>query len=303
MNGASAMVVVCQLLLLITIQQTVRYDKVTLLDGRVITGQIEHEDDEYLMIRVVRSAGRINYVKRLAKRHIDKREFVDLPERAASSAATESSPAATEPTESPSGRIIDDKPAQLRSVFEAWNIRNIRHAATRLLRLINQCSTKELAELDELCRGEVHASLADFTARLNMEYAVARAEQGFFKLYFLTPFSLERTHSLLNEAMLEGRSVGIVCQGHAPSGPACQRVDSIADWIDRPTKYDGGGMHAVEFSKQITRTMGMARESVRLSQALHREKKEIVQLNTQREKLRQLLEVVNDRKFREETPR
>ncbi len=189
----------------------------------------------------------------------------------------------------------------LQSVFEDWNIRNFRQAATRLLKLINQCSPQELAELDELARRERRTPLAEFTAHVNMQYALKRSENGFFRLYFLTPFSLERTYGLLSKALPEALAFEIACTGHAPSGHTCERVDSIAAWIDQPIQYHGGGMHAVEFSKQITRTMGLARELVRLSQALHGEQKEIIGLNAQREKLRKLLTVVNDRRSREET--
>ncbi len=77
---------------------------------------------------------------------------------------------------------------------------------------------------------------------------------------------------------------------------ACDRVDTISQWIQRPSDYDDQGDHALAFSKQLTRTMGMARELVRLRHSLHLKKELIIELNSQRQRLRELLAVVNQRK-------
>ncbi len=284
------MVIFCYLFLLIAAQQTVRYDKLTLLDGRVITGQIEQEDDDYLMIRVIKTAGKINYVRRVAKEHIAKREFVELPQRP--------EPFMPEVAEVPgqhSHDSIDDKVAYLQSIFDEWQIRNVEEAAKRLLKMINQSSAEELEHLDDLARRRMGATLAEFTARVNLEHALSRSEHGFFRLYFLTHYTLKETHTLLSKSFREAMTAKIVCPGHGAVRKRCQRVDSIAQWLVQPAQYNGDAIHAAEFSKHVTRTMGMGRELVRLCQALKRDRQEIIDLNAQRRQLRELLAVVNKR--------
>ncbi len=270
---------------------TVRYDKLTLLDGRVITGQIEQEAGDYVMIRVIRAGGKVNFVRRVAKQHIAKREFVDLPQRQQHSPPED----AVAPVEDEAD-VIEDKPAYLASIFNEWEIRNVEETARRLLKLTNRLTASEVQQLNKAAEQHVGSTLAQFTARVNLEYSRIKSGQGFFRLYFLTHFTLRETQELLSEAFGQAFDAKIACSGHRPAGESCDRVDTISQWIQRPNDYEGQGDHALEFSKQLTRTMGMARELVRLRHTLHLNKELIIELNSQRQRLRELLAVVNHRK-------
>lgn len=285
------MFAICFLLSCALAEDTVRYDKLTLLDGQVITGQIEQEAGDYVMIRVIRAGGKVNFVRRVAKQHIAKREFVDLPQRREATPPKD----AVAPVEDES-EVIDDKPAYLASIFNEWDIRNVEETARRLLKLTNRLTPTDVEQLDKATEQRVGGTLAQFAARVNLEYSRIKSGQGFFRLYFLTHFTLRETHGLLSEAFRKGIDAGIACSGHRPAGEPCDRVDTISQWIQRPNDYDGQGDHALEFSKQITRTMGMARELVRVRHTLHLNKELIVELNSQRQRLRELLAVVNARK-------
>ena len=287
------MFVICFLLSCGLAEDTVRYDKLTLLDGQVITGQIEQEAGDYLMIRVIRAGGKVNFVRRIAKHHIAKREFVDLPQRREQT-PPEDAVAPAEPEAEPD--VIEDKPAYLASIFNEWDIRNVEETARRLLKLTNRLTATEVEQLDKVTEQRVGGTLAQFAARVNLEYAQIKSGQGFFRLFFLTHFTLRETHELLSEAFRQASDAKITCNGHRPSGESCDRVDTISQWIQRPNDYDDQGDHALEFSRQLTRTMGMARELVRLRHSLHLKKELIVELNSQRQRLRELLAVVNQRK-------
>jgi hypothetical protein len=285
------MFAICFLLSCGLAEDTVRYDKLTLLDGQVITGQIEQEAGDYVMIRVIRAGGKVNFVRRVAKQHIAKREFVDLPQRR--------KPIPPKDVEAPvedESEVIEDKPAYLASIFNEWDIRNVEETARRLLKLTNRLTPTDVEQLDKATEQRVGGTLAQFAAQVNLEYSLNKSGQGFFRLYFLTHFTLRDTHELLSEAFRQTMDAKIVCSGHRPAGEPCDRVDTISQWIQRPNDYDGQGDHALEFSKQLTRTMGMARELVRVRHTLHLNKELIVDLNSQRQLLRELLAVVNHRK-------
>ncbi len=289
------MFVVCFLLSCGLAGDTVRYDKLTLINGQVITGQIEQEAGDYLMIRVIRAGGKVNFVRRIAKHHIAKREFVDLPQRREQTPPEDvTAPAEPEPEAEPD--VIEDKPAYLASIFNEWEIRNVEETARRLLKLTSRLTATEVEQLDKATKQRVGGTLAQFAARVSLEYAQIKAEQGFFRLFFLTHFTLRETHELLTEAFRQAIDAKIACKGHRPAGASCDRVDTISQWIQRPNDYDGQSDHALEFSKQLTRTMGMARELVRLRHSLHLKKELIIELDSQRQRLRELLAVVNRRK-------
>lgn len=287
-SGVLNMLVLCFLLAISTAQQTARYEKLTLLDGRVITGQVERELDDVLMVRVIKAAGKINYLERVSKQHIAKREFVELPLSGEQSAAE-----ALEPPQEEHLEVIEDKDTYLRAIFEEWRIRNLEVGARRLLKLIGQASEEELEQLDELTRHDLKISLTDFAAKVNLDYALERAKKGYFRLYFLTHFTLEKTQTLLTQAFEAALQAEIACPGHGEGTERCNRADSIVGLINRPGDYEGGRIHAAELSKHISKTMGMARELVRLGQALRRDRQEIVDLNARREQLRELLATVN----------
>lgn len=282
------MLVLCFLLVITATQQTARYEKLTLLDGSVITGQVERELDDILMVRVIKAAGKINYLARVPKQHIAKREFVELPLSRALSAAE-----VVEPPQEDHGEVIKDKGTYLRSIFEEWRIRNLEVVARRLLNLIGQASEQELEQLDELTRHDLKISLADFAARVNLDYALERAKKGYFRLYFLTHFTLEKTQTLLTQAFEAAMQAEVACPGHGEEIDRCNRADSIVQLINRPGDHEGDRIHAAELSKHISKTLGMARELVRLGQALRRDRQEIVDLNARREQLRELLATVN----------
>jgi len=289
------MFVVCFLLSCGLAGDTVRYDKLTLINGQVITGQIEQEAGDYLMIRVIRAGGKVNFVRRIAKHHIAKREFVDLPQRREQTPPEDvTATAPAEPEAEPD--VIEDKPAYLASIFNEWEIRNVEETARRLLKLTSRLTATEVEQLDKATKQRVGGTLAQFAARVSLEYAQIKAEQGFFRLFFLTHFTLRETHELLTEAFRQAIDAKIACKGHRPAGASCDRVDTISQWIQRPNDYDGQSDHALEFSKQLTRTMGMARELVRLRHSLHLKKELIIELDSQRQRLRELLAVVNRRK-------
>ncbi len=285
------MFAICFLLSCGLAEDTVRYDKLTLLDGQVITGQIEQEAGDYLMIRVIRAGGKVNFVRRVAKQHIAKREFVDLPQRPDPTPPEDAVAAVEEESE-----VIEDKPAFLASIFNEWEIRNVEETARRLLKLTNRLTATDVEQLDKATEQRVGGTLAQFAARVNLEYARLKSGQGFFRLYFLTHFTLRETNELLSKAFRQAMDTKTACSGHRPAGEACDRADTMSQWIQRPNDYDGQGDHALEFSKQVTRTMGMARELVRLRHSLHLNKELIVELNSQRQRLRELLAVVNQRK-------
>ena len=285
------MFVICFLLSCGLAQDTVRYDKLTLLDGQVITGQIEQESGDYVMIRVIRAGGKVNFVRRVAKHHIAKREFVDLPQRQNPTPSDDAVAPVEDKTE-----VIEDHPAYLASIFDEWEIRNVEVTARRLLKLTNRIAAADVEQLDKATEQRVGGTLAQFAARVNLEYSLNRSGQGFFRLYYLTHFTIRETHGLLSKAFQQAIDSKIACSGHRPAGEACDRVDTISQWIQRPNDYDGEGDHALAFSKQLTRTMGMARELVRLRHTLHLNKELIVELNLQRQLLRELLAVVNQRK-------
>ena len=291
------MLVVCLLLACLFAQDTIRYDKLTLLDGQVITGQIEQEAGDYVMIRVIRAGGKVNFVRRVAKQHIAKREFVDLPQRREQTPPEDAVPSVEAEAEAEAeAKVIEDKPAYLASIFNEWEIRNVEETARRLLKLTSRLTATEVQQLDKAAEQHVGSTLAQFAARVNLEYSRIRSGQGFFRLYFLTHFTLRETHELLSEAFRQAFDAKIACRGHRPAGEHCDRVDTISQWIQRPNDYDGQGDHALEFSKQLTRTMGMARELVRLRHTLHLNKELIIELNSQRQHLRQLLAGVDQRK-------
>ncbi len=285
------MLVVCLLLACLLAEDTIRYDKLTLLDGQVITGQIEQEAGDYVMIRVIRAGGKVNFVRRVAKQHIAKREFVDLPQHREHTPPEDAVAPVEDETE-----VIEDKPAYLALIFNEWEIRNVEDTARRLLKLTNRLTATEVQQLNKVTEQRVGFTLAQFTARVNLEYSRIKSGQGFFRLYFLTHFTLRETHELLSEAFRQAFDAKIACSGHRPAGEPCDRVDTISQWIQRPNDYEGQGDHALEFSKQLTRTMGMARELVRLRHTLHLNKELIIELNSQRQRLRELLAVVNQRK-------
>ncbi len=285
------MFVICFLLSCSFAEDTVRYDKLTLLDGQVITGQIEQDAGDYVMIRVIRAGGKVNFVRRVAKQHIAKREFVDLPQHREHTPPEDAVAPVEDETE-----VIEDKPAYLALIFNEWEIRNVEDTARRLLKLTNRLTASEVQQLNKAAEQRVGSTLAQFTARVNLEYSRIKSGQGFFRLYFLTHFTLRETHELLSEAFRQAFDAKIACSGHRPAGEPCDRVDTISQWIQRPNDYEGQGDHALEFSKQLTRTMGMARELVRLRHTLHLNKELIVELNSQRQRLRELLAVVNHRK-------
>ncbi len=285
------MFAICFLLSCGLAEDTVRYDKLTLLDGQVITGQIEQEAGDYVMIRVIRAGGKVNFVRRVAKQHIAKREFVDLPQRREPTQPED----AVAPAE-PEADVIEDKPAYLASIFNEWAIRNVEETARRLLKLTGRLTADDVEQLDKATEQRVGGTLAQFAARVNLEYSRIKSGRGFFRLYFLTHFTLRETHELLSKAFRQAMDAEIACSGHRPAGEPCDRVDTISQWIQQPNDYDGQGDHALEFSKQLTRTMGMARELVRLRHTLHLNKELIVELNSQRQLLRELLAVVNHRK-------
>ena len=287
-SGVRNMLVLSFLLLFSTTQQTARYEKLTLLDGSVITGQVERELDDVLMVRVIKAAGKINYLKRVSKQHIAKREFVELPLGREMSTAE-----VVEAPQEDHGEVIEDKGTYLRAIFEEWRIRNLEVTAGRLLKLIGQASEQELEQLDELTRQDLKTSLTDFAAKVNLEYALERAQNGYFRLYFLTHFTLEKTQTLLTQAFEAALQAAIACPGHAEGMERCNRADSIVQLINRPGDYEGDRFHAAELSKHVSKTMGMARELVRLGQALRRDRQEIVDLNARREQLRELLATVN----------
>ncbi len=285
------MLVVCLLLACLLAEDTIRYDKLTLLDGQVITGQIEQEAGDYVMIRVIRAGGKVNFVRRVAKQHIAKREFVDLPQHREHTPPEDAVAPVEDETE-----VIEDKPAYLALIFNEWEIRNVEYTARRLLKLTNRLTASEVQQLNKAAEQRVGSTLAQFTARVNLEYSRIKSGQGFFRLYFLTHFTLRETHELLSEAFRQAFDAKIACSGHRPAGEPCDRVDTISQWIQRPNDYEGQSDHALEFSKQLTRTMGMARELVRLRHTLHLNKELIIELNSQRQRLRELLAVVNHRK-------
>ncbi len=295
LGQVTLMFVVCLLLACVFAEDTVRYDKLTLLDGQVITGQIEQEAGDYVMIRVIRAGGKVNFVRRVAKQHIAKREFVDLPQHREHT-PPEDAVAPAEPDAEAESDVIEDKPAYLASIFNEWDIRNVEETARRLLKLTNRLTATDVEQLDKATEQHLGGTLAQFAARVNLEYSRIKSGRGFFRLYFLTHFTLRETHGLLSKAFRQATDAKIACSGHRPAGESCDRVDTISQWIQRPNDYDGQGDHALEFSKQLTRTMGMARELVRLRQTLHLNKELIVELNSQRQLLRELLVVVNQRK-------
>ena len=287
------MFVVCLLLACVFAEDTVRYDKLTLLDGQVITGQIEQEGGDYIMIRVIRAGGKVNFVRRIAKLHIAKREFVDLPQRREHAPPQDAVEPAEPETEADG---IQDKPAYLASIFNEWEIRNVEKTARRLLNLTNRLTATEVEHFDKVTEQRVGGTLAQFAARVNLEYSRIKSEQGFFRLYFLTHFTIRETQGLLSKSFRKAIDAKIACNGHRPAGESCDRVDTISQWIHRPNDYDDQGDHALEFSKQLTRTMGMVPELVRLRHSLHFNKELIIELNSQRQLLRELLAVVNQRK-------
>lgn len=282
------MTIVLQIVLSLAAQEMVRYDKLTLLDGSVITGQVEREDDRAIMIRVIKDQGSVNYLRRVFKKDLAYREFVDLPQSRSPVDGESLQPSATE--------LIEDKPAFLKAIIAEWEIRNIEPAARGLLKLLNQCSAQDLEELNALARQRVKMPLAQFAAQVHLKFSLSRAEDGFFKLYFLSHATLKETYQLLEKTFRESFAVGFTCPGHPPGGESCGRTDTIAQWIDSPAQYDGDGLHAAQFQRHITRVMGLARELVRLSQTLRKEREFITGLNSDRERLRELLKVVSARK-------
>lgn len=282
------MIIVLQIVLSVAAQQMVRYDKLTLLDGSVITGQVEQEDDRVILIRVIKDQGSVNYLRRVAKKNLARREFVELPQ---SRSPTE--PAEGEKTDSSSADLIEDKPAFLKAIFEEWEIRNVEPAARGLLKLINQSSIQDFEELNELARRRVKMPLAQFAAQVHMEFSLSRAESGLFKLYFLSHATLKETHQLLEKTFRESLAAAYTCPGHPPGGESCDRTDTIVQWLDTPARYDGDTLHAAQFHRQIIMVMGLARELVRLSQTLRKDREFITALNTDRQRLRELLKVVS----------
>ena len=296
-DGNSPMIrIACLIALLATAQQIVRYEKIILHDGQVITGQVEQEDAKELMVRVIKAGGKVNYVRRVPKHLIFKRQFVELPQLA--------DPSPTEKAEAPQAADQDelaDVSEYLKSIFSEWEIRNVQEAARRLLKLLNQASPEQLAALDEQTRRRHDISLARFAAQVHFKYALDRSEQGVFRMYFLTHFTLGEAHGLLAEALPAALEAQVTCQGHPVSGTKCQRVDSISQWIDQPARYHADALHATRFGQQVSRVMGMNRELVRLCQALRRDRQEILDLNSEQERLRKLLAVVNQRKYKLES--
>lgn len=285
------MIIVLQIVLSLAAQQMVRYDKLTLLDGSVITGQVEQEDDRVILIRVIKDQGSVNYLRRVSKKDLARRDFVELPQ---SRSPTE--PAGGEKTDSDSADLIEDKPAFLKAIFEEWEIRNVEPAARGLLKLINQSSVQDFEELNELAQRRVKMPLARFAAQVHMEFSLSRAENGLFKLYFLSHATLKETYQLLEKTYRESLAAGFNCQGHPPGGESCERTDTLAQWLDTPAGYDGDALHAAQFHRRIIMVMGQARELVRLSQTLRKDREFITGLNADRERLRELLKMVSARR-------
>ena len=111
-------------------------------------------------------------------------------------------------------------------------------------------------------------------------------------MYFLSHLTLEPTSRLLNEALAGSVAAVIGCPSAASERHRCDRQDSIQQWLARPQRYDGDGIHALYFGKHVSATMGMNRELVRLCQALRKEVEHIRQLNDQYEHLSALLAAV-----------
>ena len=122
------MIILLQIVLSFATQDMVRYDKLTLLDGSVITGQVEREDDRIILIRVIRDQGSVNYLRRVSKKDLAQREFVELPQ-----SRSPTGPADGEKMDPASADLIEDKPAYLKAIFDEWEIRNIEPAARGLL--------------------------------------------------------------------------------------------------------------------------------------------------------------------------
>lgn len=271
-----------------------QWDALTLLDGEVLYGYVELEDDKYVHFRVVKSDGKISYVRRVPRRHIRELARNRPPSpKADRPAPTEDTP--QEPEGNKTGQI-QDKAAYLRAIFNEWEVRNIADASLRLVRLINQASPAELIELEQLTRQKYNIGLARFTAQVHISYALQRSEEGYFKLYFVMPFHLSELHDELEQVLAETIDIRIRYKDPEQTLEVSTRADSIAYWIGRPSDYDGTGPAARVFARQITRALGMNRELERLSRALKMDLQVIQDLNEQNRQLRALLTVVNRRK-------
>lgn len=278
---------------MIVAQDAVRYDRLTLVDGQVITGRVEHEASDHLLIRVTELEGKVDYVMRIDRHRMLKHEKAELPPV---NPAPASQPSTQQHASVSPERV--DKLVFLQGIFEEWRIRNLGEASRKLLKLISEASAEDLAALDELTRREFSVELAEFAARIHFEYALQGSSKGYFRLYFLNPLTVRPTHKLLSDALREELPYKFTCSGHLNPETTCERTDSIAQWLDQPQAYDADPIHAAQFSRQVSKVLGMNRELIRVCQALHRDPAEIVELNAQREQLRRLLNAINERKSR-----
>jgi len=268
-------------------------DKVTLLDGKVLSGHLEEEDALYYYFRVVLAEGKVNYLQRISRKHVKK---LELGEKVLKVPGAAESGGISSEEEGKKTYQIKDKKAYLESILSEWEVRNIEEASFRLVRLINQSSAEELLELEEITRKKLEQSLPAFAAEVHMAYSLQRVRGGYFRLYFVMPFHVRDLRNLLVKELRQAVREEVALQSPEGEEKALGQADSIEKWLDRITQYDGYGEKAIQFSKQITKTIGLNRELVRLCQILKRSGQEVQALNEQRDQLRKLLLVVNARK-------
>ncbi len=266
-----------------------RYDRVTLLDGQVITGRVLEETSTRLLVRVVRMGGRVSYTRAVEKEFIAERGFIEVPQTAAPPPALAGG----------DGIDLDDAVAFAVRTFQEWSIRNVESASRRLLQLITQAKPADLERVDALARRGYDVSLAEFAAMVHLEYSLSRAADGHFRLYFVTPYTAQASCDLLREALQAALTHEVRCLDDDPAGG---RPAVALRWLDQPSFYRGDSREASCFAKQVSRLLGMNRELARLSQALRRPREETLELNTQYVQLRALLAVVNERKDRPPRP-
>lgn len=279
-------------LLCLPLQHAPSPDRVTLPDGTVLSGRVEAEEKDYLLFRVVKEDGKISYLQRIPRRQV-----ISL-DRGAVKQPLQPSEALDADIDGISGPEIGNKVVFLNATIDEWKIRNVESASRRLVRLINQSSVDELLSLNEVTRNRLDATMPEFAAEVHLAYAMMRARDGHFRLYFVMPFHVKELYQGLKVQSQRAMVQAVFVQDDSGRVDGQVRSDAVVEWLGRQDEYDGDAGQALRFSKQVTKVMGMNRELTRLSRILNEEPETIREMDQQYAELRKLLAAVNRQKGR-----
>lgn len=271
------------LLLLVLPAGPVYADEVVLYNGDHLEGRIVEESEDTISLLRSYKTGTITYVQKIKRSHV-----VSI-ERKAWHPATQpafrpaSKPAVVKP-ELPS-IPTEAQLSKLAEIMAKFQTNDLSAIDAGITRLIKHCSPGQLHRLSEQVKQRLGISLADLAAEIHLRKAVEASKGRGIRLKYVTSYEqsslIPRLVKAYDKALQQeiqmakagrrDRLQRLMASSKPASRPASsqpvksgKRIFVIADWLRKPTEFDGTKAESKVFAKHIDYTLSLLNERTRI---------------------------------------